>query len=148
MSTRELLITAVAIIVLLASMGAVWGIDQYKSDQQLEAKKATLVENHYETPANPKQYRIVIVKASERDQPASEVPTTPLETEGQSPEGGQSRSSTTTSSSRRTPTQTADFDDDGIPDASDRCPTRPETMNGFQDGDGCPDVVETSTGAS
>ena len=44
--------------------------------------------------------------------------------------------------------QTADdYDGDGVPDATDRCPTRPETENGFQDGDGCPDVVET-TGAS
>jgi hypothetical protein len=40
-----------------------------------------------------------------------------------------------------------DHDGDGIPDASDECPTRPETDNGFQDPDGCPDVVET-TGAS
>ncbi|GAB3328428.1 hypothetical protein EI982_02970 [Haloplanus rallus] len=40
-----------------------------------------------------------------------------------------------------------DYDGDGIPDARDRCPTRPETDNGFQDADGCPDVVAT-TGAS
>ena len=40
-----------------------------------------------------------------------------------------------------------DYDGDGLPDATDRCPTRPETENGFQDGDGCPDIVET-TGAS
>jgi hypothetical protein len=40
-----------------------------------------------------------------------------------------------------------DYDGDGIDDGADRCPTRPETENGFQDGDGCPDVVET-TGAS
>jgi len=41
----------------------------------------------------------------------------------------------------------ADYDGDGVSDSTDRCPTRPETTNGFQDGDGCPDVVET-TGAS
>lgn len=40
-----------------------------------------------------------------------------------------------------------DFDGDGVADASDHCPTRPETENGFRDGDGCPDVV-TTTGAS
>lgn len=40
-----------------------------------------------------------------------------------------------------------DYDGDGVPDATDECPTRPETENGFQDGDGCPDVV-TTTGAS
>lgn len=40
-----------------------------------------------------------------------------------------------------------DYDGDGITDRADKCPTRPETSNGFQDGDGCPDVVAT-TGAS
>ncbi|WP_265108275.1 hypothetical protein [Halosolutus halophilus] len=40
-----------------------------------------------------------------------------------------------------------DYDGDEIRDDADRCPTRPETTNGFQDGDGCPDVVAT-TGAS
>ncbi|ELY67430.1 hypothetical protein [Natrinema versiforme] len=40
-----------------------------------------------------------------------------------------------------------DYDGDGIRDTPDQCPTRPETTNGFRDGDGCPDVVET-TGAS
>ena len=49
-----------------------------------------------------------------------------------------------TASTRQAP---ADYDGDRIDDSADRCPTRPETNNGFQDGDGCPDVVET-TGAS
>lgn len=40
-----------------------------------------------------------------------------------------------------------DYDGDGIPDGNDTCPTRPEAKNGYQDGDGCPDVVAT-TGAS
>jgi hypothetical protein len=40
-----------------------------------------------------------------------------------------------------------DYDGDGIADGSDQCPTRPETQNGYQDADGCPDIVET-TGAS
>ena len=40
-----------------------------------------------------------------------------------------------------------DYDGDGIRDNADQCPTRAETTNGFQDSDGCPDVVET-TGAS
>jgi large repetitive protein len=33
----------------------------------------------------------------------------------------------------------ADRDRDGIPDVRDRCPDEPETKNGFQDDDGCPD---------
>lgn len=41
----------------------------------------------------------------------------------------------------------SDYDGDGIDDSTDRCPTRPETDNGFRDADGCPDVVAT-TGAS
>ncbi|MFC7045611.1 thrombospondin type 3 repeat-containing protein [Halobacteriaceae archaeon GCM10025711] len=45
---------------------------------------------------------------------------------------------------RQAPT---DYDGDGVNDSSDACPTRAETTNGFQDGDGCPDVVAT-TGAS
>jgi outer membrane protein OmpA-like peptidoglycan-associated protein len=32
-----------------------------------------------------------------------------------------------------------DSDHDGIPDAADRCPGEPETYNGFEDDDGCPD---------
>lgn len=40
-----------------------------------------------------------------------------------------------------------DYDGDGMNDSSDNCPRRPETENGFQDGDGCPDIVAT-TGAS
>jgi hypothetical protein len=39
-----------------------------------------------------------------------------------------------------------DKDADGIPDASDACPTQKETMNGYQDTDGCPDTApQTST---
>jgi hypothetical protein len=49
-----------------------------------------------------------------------------------------------TVSTQQTPN---DYDGDSIPDATDQCPQRPETENGFQDDDGCPDVVET-TGAS
>ncbi|HLP40383.1 MAG TPA: OmpA family protein [Fibrobacteria bacterium] len=33
-----------------------------------------------------------------------------------------------------------DRDDDGIPNRRDRCPLRPEDKDGFEDGDGCPDI--------
>ena len=33
-----------------------------------------------------------------------------------------------------------DGDGDGIPDRMDTCPTEKETVNGFQDADGCPDT--------
>jgi outer membrane protein OmpA-like peptidoglycan-associated protein len=35
----------------------------------------------------------------------------------------------------------ADVDDDEIPDEEDKCPTEPESRNGFEDDDGCPDLV-------
>lgn len=34
-----------------------------------------------------------------------------------------------------------DKDGDGIPDDADQCPDQPETANGFQDADGCPDEL-------
>ncbi len=35
--------------------------------------------------------------------------------------------------------QDLDSDGDGIPDSIDKCPNEPETINGFEDFDGCPD---------
>jgi outer membrane protein OmpA-like peptidoglycan-associated protein len=34
-----------------------------------------------------------------------------------------------------------DRDGDGIPDKDDKCPDKPETFNGYQDADGCPDEL-------
>jgi outer membrane protein OmpA-like peptidoglycan-associated protein len=39
------------------------------------------------------------------------------------------------------PARPVDADSDGIVDGSDACPTVPETANGFEDSDGCPDEV-------
>jgi outer membrane protein OmpA-like peptidoglycan-associated protein len=36
----------------------------------------------------------------------------------------------------------ADGDGDGVPDSADKCPTQAETYNGYQDGDGCPDLSQ------
>lgn len=164
MSTREGLITVAAVLVLVASMGTVWGIGQYKDTQALEAQKDALVQNSYETPVVPQQYRIVIVEAPEREPAATGIPVASNRTALPSPStatvGSDRRPTGTVSPSGgggttpvaartpdRVPTQTPDYDGDGIPDTSDRCPTRPETVNGFQDGDGCPDIAAT-TGAS
>lgn len=38
--------------------------------------------------------------------------------------------------------QIKDKDNDGIPDDLDQCPEEPETINNFEDDDGCPDVAE------
>ncbi len=35
----------------------------------------------------------------------------------------------------------SDRDNDGIPDSMDRCPDAAETVNGYQDDDGCPDEI-------
>jgi hypothetical protein len=37
------------------------------------------------------------------------------------------------------PRARADRDGDGVPDDVDKCPDEPETLNGYQDEDGCPD---------
>lgn len=39
-----------------------------------------------------------------------------------------------------------DTDGDGIPDASDACPQQKETVNGYLDGDGCPDTAPAPSG--
>ena len=39
------------------------------------------------------------------------------------------------------PSRTKDADRDGIPDSRDACPSQAETINGYLDGDGCPDTT-------
>jgi len=39
-----------------------------------------------------------------------------------------------------------DGDSDGLPDARDRCPARAEDLDGFADGDGCPDLDDDGDG--
>jgi hypothetical protein len=41
------------------------------------------------------------------------------------------------------PDPNVDTDGDGVIDSNDSCPTQPETINGFEDTDGCPDTIET-----
>lgn len=40
---------------------------------------------------------------------------------------------------RTSPVAATDSDRDGIPDSQDKCPNEPETYNGTEDSDGCPD---------
>jgi hypothetical protein len=37
-------------------------------------------------------------------------------------------------------------DGDGILDSTDACPNEPENINGFEDGDGCPDIPPSQPG--
>jgi hypothetical protein len=46
---------------------------------------------------------------------------------------------TTTSATAATSPAEGDADHDGIPDIRDACPAQPETINGIDDDDGCPD---------
>ncbi|WP_324761052.1 hypothetical protein [Haloarcula montana] len=92
--THKQRITAVAIVVLLMVVPALWQIGDVRATRATEEKQSDLVDQ--------------------------------------------------TVSTRQA---SADYDGDGIDDSADKCPTRPETKNGFQDADGCPDVVAT-TGAS
>jgi len=152
--THKQRITVVAIVVLLAVVPLSLQIGDVRAAQALDAQKNKLVEQTVTPPSDydgdgipdstdrcptrpekqngfqdldgcPDEVRIVQASEVNRTDPAngSAVPT-------QTP-----------------PSTPSDYDGDGIPDSADRCPTRPETMNGYQDGDGCPDVVST-TGAS
>jgi OmpA-OmpF porin, OOP family len=38
------------------------------------------------------------------------------------------------------PVASSDADGDGIPDEADKCPDQPETFNGYEDEDGCPEL--------
>lgn len=46
------------------------------------------------------------------------------------------------------PAPRIDRDEDGIPDAADRCPTEPEDKDGFEDDDGCPDPDNDQDGVA
>jgi outer membrane protein OmpA-like peptidoglycan-associated protein len=41
-----------------------------------------------------------------------------------------------------------DGDGDGVPDRDDKCPADAETYNGYQDGDGCPDLAPRSVSSN
>lgn len=91
---RKTFITAVAVVLVAASLPVTWGIADVRKAQTVEEKKTDM------------QQTVV----NQRHAPS-------------------------------------DYDDDGVDDSDDACPRRPETQNGFEDDDGCPDIV-TTTGAS
>lgn len=123
MSRRS--ITVVAVLAVFLTMVAVLGVGAGRETASAPTVDAPAVPTPI--PADP---------------PAAPEPTPASSTPSSSAPGNGTASTTT-----QTPTAPPDYDSDGIPDDRDVCPTRPETVNGFQDGDGCPDVV-TTTGAS
>lgn len=52
-----------------------------------------------------------------------------------------SKHATKSADSKSKAVETMDQDDDGILDSADKCPTEPETRNGYRDADGCPDMI-------
>ncbi|MES1157543.1 MAG: outer membrane beta-barrel protein, partial [Haliangium ochraceum] len=50
------------------------------------------------------------------------------------------RAKITPKKEEKLPAAGADSDNDGVPDASDKCPKEAEDKDGFQDDDGCPDL--------
>ncbi|MFB6096011.1 MAG: thrombospondin type 3 repeat-containing protein [Haloferacaceae archaeon] len=151
-------VTVVAIVVLLAVVPAVAQLGAVRASQAADHQSQQVAQ-----PATPTDYDGDGVPDS-----TDRCPTRPERKNGfqdldgcpdvvnyvQAPEANQTSPTNQTGGGNRTaaPTRTpsatpADYDGDGIPDSTDRCPTRPETVNGYQDGDGCPDVVAT-TGAS
>jgi len=127
-------ITVAAILVVALSMVAVWGV----GDGRQTAVSASQSGAVPPTAASPPPTQ----PAAKEPSRATTAPTTAATT-GQGAQAAANGSSTAAASTA-TRTPGPDYDGDGIPDAQDVCPTRPETFNGFKDGDGCPDVVTTT----
>lgn len=165
---RDVAVTVVAVCVLVLSGAAVWNVSAYRAEQRVESMQAdpvgqTLVDQgEAATPPSAAQSgaangsvaadgpadQTTAVQAGDETTPTgASDPTTGSTTVQAEPARRTTDAQAATTTGQRQPRTPQDYDGDGIPDAEDRCPTRPETMNGFQDGDGCPDVVET-TGAS
>lgn len=146
-------ITAVAVVVVLITLVAVGSIGAYRTSLD----RPTVDGGVSTTPPPVAQAEPPVTPAATPtpSPTATSPPTaTPSPTPTPTAKDAESVTPVTTTpvpTPTPTPTPTAtpvpDYDRDGIPDGTDRCPTRPETVNGFKDGDGCPDVVAT-TGAS
>lgn len=146
-------ITLAAILLLVAAVPILWQIDDVRASQAIEKQQTDLIARTV-TPSDYDSDGIV---------DATDVcPTRPETNNGfqdldgcpdivktvQASDANKTPPMNQTAVATQTPRPTvADYDGDGIPDSADRCPTRPENRNGFEDSDGCPDVVAT-TGAS
>lgn len=139
MNVKQHYITVVAIFLVVATTGALWNIGAYRVS--LERPAADSAPGGTSVPMGP-------VTAT----PSGSTPTTSAPTNATTQPAAKvaepaTSATPTATATPATATPAPDYDGDGIPDGPDRCPTRPETFNGYKDGDGCPDVVATS-GAS
>lgn len=174
MPLKQQYVSIVAILVVVATVGALWNIGAYRVSLERPATAGVSagVSGVSSVPAGPAVGSSPTITAA----PAGVTPTvtetttvavsdapvssksagastspTPLpvakDAETATPVTTAAPTRARTPSSPATTAPPSDYDGDGIPDSVDRCPTRPETLNGFKDGDGCPDIVATS-GAS
>ena len=143
MTTRKLMVTVFALCVVIAGMGAVWQVNGVKTAQgSTETTSAAPVDTS--APA-PQQSETAPINETNRSSGTTNTSESPRAREAEPAATGESPA--TTNDTRGGSAAPRDYDSDGMNDATDRCPTRPETVNGFQDSDGCPDVVK-ETGAS
>lgn len=154
-------VAAVALVVVVATTGALWGVGAYRA--RLDRGAGGTVDAATAAPGaappvtsdsrststtvasdrTPQPTRVTVAAVTTARPPPAKDAEPATSTTATGPTTALARTNTTPT---RTTTTTAppDYDGDGIPDATDRCPTRPETVNGFRDGDGCPDVVATT----
>ncbi|MFB6092963.1 MAG: thrombospondin type 3 repeat-containing protein [Haloquadratum sp.] len=152
--THKQRITVVAIVILVAVVPLGWQITNVRASQALQEQKQELVART----VTPSDYDGDGIPDS-----TDRCPTRPEEQNGfrdldgcpdivRTVRAAEANQTLPPNQSAGAPPKTprpapSDYDGDGVPDSTDRCPTRPETTNGYQDSDGCPDVVAT-TGAS
>lgn len=158
-STRY--VTLVAVVVLVLTLPLTWQIVDVRAAQAGVGQQPPLVQQGTPTPRTASAEELTpqgtpphdasSQVTSPHDTPSqassphdtpSQVPS-PHDTPSQTP-AVQSPTPQAPARQEPTPRTPADYDGDGIDDGTDRCPTRPETVNGFQDGDGCPDIVTTT----
>jgi len=140
-ATHKFVVTVLAFCVVVAGMGVVWQVTEVKASQQsVETTPAVTADT-----SAPTKQPIETNQSAKAAGANTTAPARARDAETKSVPAKQNQSAT--SDTRSGTTEPSDYDTDGIADGNDRCPTRPETVNGFQDGDGCPDVVK-ETGAS
>lgn len=167
MPLKQQYVSVLAVLVVVATTGALWNIDAYRSGLEQSAtsvepgvsggltgpaRVSSLADTTTPSGVNATVTEARAVPASGTPEPARSTAASATSTLEPVAKDAEPATPLTTpprtgTSPSATPTPRPDFDGDGIPDAVDRCPTRAETRNGFRDGDGCPDVVATS-GAS
>lgn len=142
MPTHKLTVTVLALCVVVAGMGVVWQVNDVKTAQEsVETTPPVAADTSTPTPHAGAR------NSSSKTSRSSGTADGGVGARAREAEPATTGDPSAASDTRAGSTTPPDYDDDGISDATDQCPTRPETVNGFRDQDGCPDVVK-QTGAS